>query len=354
MKGLHYRALKPICPSCKINSKSSLLDLEIFGGNEEDIVSGRLFCRNDECQKNYPIIFGIPILVPDVSGWLTANLHIIESRPFVEPQLDALIGRLVSPDSAFTIIRQQQSSYCIDHYKKEINVTTSRFENRSETSSTHTFIDFILDSIPFHDLPILDLGCAVGGATFRISAQTNRLTLGVDQNWSFIQIAKNLLSYGKSSYPHRVIANKFELREIELKTDTSKFVDFWIADALCLPFNDDCFGTVIASNLIDCVTDPRLLIENIAKVACDLSQIFLTTPYDWSIHATPPQNWIYDTKDFVSFLARVNADLQSRHAINISHLTEPRDFLWTLHLHDRAVITYATEINVLSVKKVLL
>ena len=351
MRVLHYQQLKPVCPCCKIKSKISYLDLVIFSGNEEDILSGKLFCPDEECKNIYPIVYGVPILVPDVSGWLTANLHLIGLKPFTDPELDVLIGKLIHPESAFTITRQQQSSYCLDHYENEIKIKSSRVKDNSLKSSTNSFLDFIFKHMPSNRMPILDLGCAVGGATFRIAAQTRKPTLGVDQNWSFIQIAKNLLACGISPYSHRVIANEFEIREIELECNARELVDFWVADALSLPFDDDRFGAVVASNLIDCVTDPGLLIENLAKVSCDSSRIFLTTPYDWATHATPPMNWIYDTKDFSSFLERVNGYLKSRHDINLSHFTDPKDFLWTLHLHDRAVITYATEINILSVGK---
>jgi len=58
-----------VCPVCKQG-----LELSVEEENEQEIVSGRLYCPR--CAQNYPIIGGIPnLLPPDIVGRCSGKLY---------------------------------------------------------------------------------------------------------------------------------------------------------------------------------------------------------------------------------------------------------------------------------------
>lgn len=349
MKLAHFESLKPICPACKTLNTSSELRLTVFRSDALSVESGALTCNDPRCRKIFPIIFGVPILVPDPSGWLTANFHLLLQRDVGDPDLEALIGQMVSPDTALTISRQQQFSYCFDHYKQEILSDNANGDVNTNSSTIRTCLDQALRDLPTNRLPIIDLGCAVGGTTFHIASQRKTLTLGVDLNWPFLGIARNIMDFGKSPYPHRVIGNEFQTREIVAHPDSASLTDFWIADALHLPFSADSFGCAVAFNLIDCVPSPIRLVQSITDILHTESGACITTPYDWASHATPPSDWISDHPGFNALVQRLNSDPSGNGGKFLSEITPPTNFEWRLPIHSRAEMVYQSEMNLLRV-----
>ena len=73
MRRSHFDAFAPLCPVCMRGgqiSKPLILSL-IVAETARGIDSGILRCAQPDCQHEYPIIDGIPIIVPELRRLLS-------------------------------------------------------------------------------------------------------------------------------------------------------------------------------------------------------------------------------------------------------------------------------------------
>lgn len=348
MRLAHYKALRPICPSCKIIGKHSSLSLEDEKSKGDVVISGLLKCPSLDCGKSFPILFGRPILVPDVESWLSANIHIILQRDLDDARIENYLGEKISSDLFFNISRQQQSSYCADHYCEEIALKNIAQPSPLPKSSIRHCLDAALEHMPDDHLPIIDLGCSVGGTTFHLAQKKNRLTLGIDMNWPLLKIGYEILDTGQITFPKRIIGDHYERITVDAPCPAAELCDFWIADATCLPFQDNCFGLAIAYNLLDCVYSAESLLKEILRIVAVGGSVSLASPLDWGSHATPKKNWISDTLKLDAVIA---SSIYSN-GFSVKEFVElfpAFEQTWRLPLHERSIIHYLTRAYVLEI-----
>lgn len=75
-----------------------------------------LICGNSQCQSEYPIIDGIPIIVADLRSYMTNNVLPVLGRNDLSACMESLVGDCLGPGSAFDAQRQHLSTYSFDHY----------------------------------------------------------------------------------------------------------------------------------------------------------------------------------------------------------------------------------------------
>ena len=340
MRLIHFDAFKPICPACKLQDTKSSLELVIDKELDGEVSSGLLRCSSISCRRTYPILFGCPIIVPDISTWLSANLHLVLQQDIHSSNVENLIGEVISADSAFNITRQQQSSYCADHYRQEFSKLLSDQKLEIGFSTIRKCLEEILNFMPKNSLPSVDLGCAVGGTTFDIARNRNSLTLGIDLNWPLLTIARKALHENIISYPHRIIGNKYKRYSTNVSFSHANLCDFWIADALCLPLNSDSCGLAVALNLIDCLPSPKELLSAMLDIVCVDGGISLSCPFDWVSHATSQTNWIYGEEELDNLIARYNIIQNNNKQQIFTKFADPHNINWSLPLHQHAKINY--------------
>src|SRR6476619_1600093 len=106
----HFEALRPICPVCRAAGQETALSLPVIESRDgEDIRAGVLGCTL--CGSQYPIIDGLPIIVPDVRRYVRDNLFYLLARDDLSPQVESLIGDASGPGSGLDAVRQHLSSY---------------------------------------------------------------------------------------------------------------------------------------------------------------------------------------------------------------------------------------------------
>src|SRR5690606_26502511 len=79
-----------------------------------DIHAGILGCTG--CGAEYPVIDGLPVIVPDVRRFVQDNLFYLMARQDLPPLLESLLGDAAGPGSGLDSIRQHVSSYAWDHW----------------------------------------------------------------------------------------------------------------------------------------------------------------------------------------------------------------------------------------------
>ncbi len=116
---------------------------------------------------------------------------------------------------------------------------------------------------------VVDLGCGVGGAAFRL-ASAGHDVLGLDLRCGRIQAALQLRSHG-----HQALGDGS--RVVALKP--RGHLDFLVGDALDPPLAGEAFDAVVVQNLYDSVVDPVLLLNQCGALLRPGGLLLLATPY---------------------------------------------------------------------------
>ncbi|HQS08466.1 MAG: hypothetical protein B7Y12_23115 [Rhizobiales bacterium 24-66-13] len=363
MRHAHFEALQPVCPACLRRGIES--PLQLAPGALEDaagVSSGLLRCAVLDCGIAYPIIDGAPILVPDLAGWLAANGHLLLQRHELPDPVEAVVAAALGPDAAFNVIRTQQASYAYDHYGdlEEDGGTPAAFgpppgnavpgncapptPTPPQPGAVRRTLAAALAQLPATTGPVLDIGCAVGRTAFDLAAASPGLVLGLDLNWPLLAIGRGILDRAVLSYPHRRLGMHFERRRHAVSFPGGERVDFWIADALALPFRGQTFDLAMALNVIDCVSAPPRLIAEMARVLRPGGGAAIATPFDWSSQVTPPDAWVDGPAALETLLAEVAAQARQAGVGALVQSGPARDLDWHVRLHDRAAMHYAVHL----------
>jgi SAM-dependent methyltransferase len=249
-----------------------------------------LLCPSPVCQREYPIIDGIPILVANLRGFLADNLHLLMAREDLSETIESVLGDCAGPGSPLDVARHQLSSYAWDHYG---SYDEQESDAEPRPGATARLLETGLDlagALPAGAL--VDLGCSVGGTTFALAQQTGRLVLGLDLNLAMLRLASGVLQRGIAQYPRKRTGVVYDRRRFAVCMPCAESVDFWAADAFALPLADACCAGIAALNLLDCVRAPRELLAEVERILGPSGKAILTSPYDWSAVATPIEAWL--------------------------------------------------------------
>ncbi len=328
------------------------------GEGGDSIEEGILVCSSPRCLSEYPIIDGIPVIVPDLRTYITNNVLPILGRNDLSDTMESLLGDCLGPGSAFDAQRQHLSTYAFDHYG---DLDPGEIAPASvPPGSVVKVLGHGLEAMPLsNEGPVLDIGCSVGRTSFELAARMDRLVLGVDLNFGMLKVARAVLERGIVSYPKRKVGITFERREFPAVFEKSDNVDFWACDATALPFSCNRFAAAVSLNVLDCVNSPYDHLSEIARVLIPGSRATLATPYDWSTGATPVQAWLGGHSQRSAHKGASDAILRSLlaggghpGAIEELELVSEKEIPWTLRLHDRSSMEYQVDMVVVRKKAI--
>jgi putative 4-mercaptohistidine N1-methyltranferase len=138
----------------------------------------------------------------------------------------------------------------------------------------------------------LDLGCAVGRATFELARHCTEV-IGIDFSKQFIDLANRLRQRGSLRF------RSFEEGELTRarcavvppEIDRQR-VTFEVGDATKLRPDLGEFDVVLAANLIDRLDVPLRCLQRLPRLLRPGGQLILASPYTWLANYTPRKNWL--------------------------------------------------------------
>ena len=356
MKLTHFAAFAPRCPVCLGGGRAPppLVLAMVCERTDTEVTAGTLHCP--ACQHEFPVISGIPVIVPDLANLLAQRGIELMLRQDLDPRLESLVGDAIGPDSWFDGLRQTQSTYGWDHYgdldPEEIAVSEGVRPGAVRRCAERLLA--LAGPAGADVTKVVDLGCAAGRSSFALAhAHPRALVLGADMHLGMLGLAQAALS-GEVSYPRRRIGLVYDRRRFAVALDGADRVDFWACDAACLPLQPATADLTMALNLLDCVPDPRRLLESLARVTAPGGRILLATPYDWSTRATPIGAWLGGHSQRADHAGAGETFLRELvggppdHAIaGLAILQEQAGFAWHTRLHARSAVHYATHLMAL-------
>jgi putative 4-mercaptohistidine N1-methyltranferase len=138
----------------------------------------------------------------------------------------------------------------------------------------------------------LDLGCAVGRATFEL-ARWCPSVLGIDFSERFITIAGHLKKNGSFLFGCMEEGDLTHPSQAVVPSDIDRNrVQFERGDAMNLRRDLGKFDVVLVANLIDRLSNPRKCLDQLPGLLNQGGQLVITSPYTWMSDFTPKENWL--------------------------------------------------------------
>jgi len=141
----------------------------------------------------------------------------------------------------------------------------------------------------------LDLGCALGRASFELARGFEKVT-GLDFSARFFQLAARLQQGGALRYAlpeEGDIASYHEITLAELDLESVRErVQFFQADACNLPEKFTGYDLVLAANLIDRLYSPRRFLSGIHQRINPGGILVIASPYTWLENFTKKEEWL--------------------------------------------------------------
>lgn len=358
-----FEALRPVCPLCADGDSEGepggRLPLEIGWvarrGARGELLDGALQCPAPACRAEFPVVDGLPLLVPDVRGFVEGNHAALTRRDDLSPEIDAALAECCGAGSAPDLDRQHLSFYAWDHWgerdagpgAREARAAPPGVEPGSLSRAIAPMLDAAADGLP--DGPVLDLGCSVGRATFDAAARLGRPALGVDASVPMLRLARGIAATGRVRYARRRSGLLYEARDFAADLPAGAQVDFWAADALRPPFAPGTFAAVLALNVLDCVESPLALLRAARELLRPGGALLLVSPFDWSSAATEPGSWIGGRGERTPQRGDSAATLRDllepgKLPVSLDGLTLERTWdplEWNVRTHERAATRYA-------------
>jgi SAM-dependent methyltransferase/uncharacterized protein YbaR (Trm112 family) len=345
----HFEALRPVCPVCRnveTGAASAVRLAGVLREEQEVVLEGTLCCGNDACQREYPIIDGIPLLIPAIRTYVSENLLPIFARADLSATTESILGDCCGPGSALDGIRQRLSSYAWDHYAAfDPGETTADPAPGSVVRLLDTLLGVAGD---WPGGPILDAGCSVGGVALELAERFDALVLGVDLNFAMLRLAAEVLRTGKVRYPRRRVGLVYERREFPVPLGRPENVDFWACDVTALPLPEGSLAAVVSLNVLDSVNSPVEHLRSLARVLAPGGKALLGCPYDWAPSATPLEGWLGghsqrgpDGGTSEPVLRRLLTP--GAHPWSVAGLelrAECEAVPWSVRLHERSTVSY--------------
>ena len=143
----------------------------------------------------------------------------------------------------------------------------------------------------------LDIGCAVGGASFRL-AETFASVTGVDLSGRFIEAARQLQSSGALDYKYKVESNIYEDQKALVDPTLAQRVQFFQADACNLSEQYVDFDAVLMANLLCRLPNPQACLKHMSgqgregAVVRPGGLLVIVSPFSWLADYTPQDRWL--------------------------------------------------------------
>lgn len=241
-----------ICPACL--PKEIGLNLEVNESEDEDVTSGFLICK--KCRLKYRIEDGVAVLTP---------------YPDWQPDIK---NKYENPRVVF--------SYLWSHYGDLLGDRDwlPAYPNWSKLMSKNKGYS-------------LDIGCAVGRFTFEMTGKSD-YSIGFDLSFEFIKTARELMKKRGLTFELTEEGYITSTAQIRLPDNVNtKNVEFFVADALNVPFPKSFFTKVASLNILDKVPNPMKHLKEMNRVCRDKdAEILISDPFSWSEEVASVSEWL--------------------------------------------------------------
>lgn len=186
------------------------------------------------------------------------------------------------------------------------------------------------------NLRALDVGCAVGRATFELSKHCAQV-IGIDFSGLFVETAREIQAGGCVAYQRIEEGRLSTTLEARLPDGVRpNQVQFERGDAMNLRPDLGRFDVVLAANLLCRLERPTQFLRRVPGLVRAGGQLILTTPATWLEEYTPRENWPEgETLAFLEAELAPHFDLRFTKEMPFLIRETRRKYQWTVALGSR-------------------
>jgi SAM-dependent methyltransferase len=288
----HFNLLRPVCIACRAAGREALpLTLGTVARAEGDeLIEAIMLCPEPRCRREHPIVDGIPIIVGDLAGWASHQLHAVLRRTDLSAAIESLLADAAGPGTELDRERSNLSNYGRSHWG-DLDAEEPLAPGDGFAALLENALAILPDPAAVSG-PWIDLGCATGRGTLELTRRTGGLAVGVDLSFAMLRVAERVRREGVAGYPQRRGGLVYDRRDFDVARAPTEDISLWCCDVAALPFADATFGGALSLNVLDCVASPLGHLTELGRVLAPGSSAALSTPYDWSAAATAAPSWI--------------------------------------------------------------
>ena len=325
-----------ICPKCRYMDSNKKYEYpivlqKVFKREGKFIINGFFQCQNELCREVYPILMGVPIVLKNLNLWWASEKVKLFAHLNIPDELASFFQTIDIKNKIYQNEININSLYMDSHYG---NLSPTSYESKSHNA----YWQEIIKAIKLFDQELLnksiDLGCSVGRLTFE-KAKLAKLAIGIDMSFNMILAAVKIQQTQQITYNQKIRDNTY--KRINFSYEVPDNVLFLVADALDPPFRANSFDQVSALNLLDNVSLPLILIQQMDALLEHKGNIILTSPYEWRDDICDQKEWICQKDKQSSDIVReiLEGKFLSELQLKYKIITEIKKLDWLLRHHDR-------------------
>ena len=305
-----------------------------------ELHEGLLACT--ECGASYPVVTGVPLLLPNILSWLRFNYYyVMEGAARVGGIGPGLMAWL--DDRDWHLGNQLADNYyetprwvnifSVTHYVSPCLAAPGSSLLDTLVASRPSVFEVAARMIGRHLAKpaafALDVGTNVGGMAYRLGEFAGAI-LGIDVAFNPVLMARRVnlgLPLPIEQVRQYLDGHHYAPHEVRRGPENAEFL---VASIDHLPVQGR-FGLITALNVVDVVAQPRSFLARVSALLETDGLLLVTSPYSWASDSVPIEEWLGGTRE----LASADAVRDTMRSCDLEIVEEVDDVPWVLQEHRR-------------------